>query len=284
MLCFICRFLNKSNKVKVEKVFSWLILVKECYDKTKYSVISVHEPLFQLLFDGDELNVHRSNVILVNSCDFKKYHNRWCVLKLSKSDRSCERVYLFIPSSRIPVNFVAVLNCNVYNIKKLLKIPTHSVLRDLIVSITVCEDFSPPEANKIVIHFFKSNIVLPVGVLTKIFSNFLRNPRFLCQDDLYCLDMHWYYDVNEEGLLFFKVNQVESSNSHDYYNMYKVTDSTSIFDKAVTNDYMPPKEWQLLEPNNLLTVTTLLPLGLENFYCVLLKWFQPFFTHTFEGK
>lgn len=280
----VVAILNRSNKLKLEKVFSWLILVKETFEKLKYKVLHVEESIFELLFEDTDLIANRSCVILVNTNDLKSCHFKWVRIKCYANNAHCEKFCLIFPSSKIAQNAFVLSNFLLCNIKSSLNMSNISLFKGLQMKIEeIPENFHPPEASKVVVSFFNNNIQLPVGALTKIFSSYLKTPRFLCSGDIYSINLEHYFDEDEDGCLYFKVVSIEGFDSKNTTSIYVVTEATSIFDRQTNKYFIPPKEWELTKPKDICSILPLLPLGLEKSYCQILKWFTPFILHNMSG-
>lgn len=280
ILYFIGQLLFTKHGSHVNKVLSWLGCLNKYFEKRKYTVLDVEESIFMLLFNSHELLSQRNNIIFVKDCEFEAYHYKWVVINFYSRKARHKRVFLIVPSVLVPSKTFIVTNVALFNLKSSLDV-SHLYLLEVNFEIEQCLDnLFPPEAKKVVVSFISDNIILPTGALTKIVAKFLKYPRYIFPEDVCCISLRLYMDQNHDGYLYFKVSQIEGDKHTDNLGMYALTEATALYDEPAQNCYYPPKEWELVNFKNITSIITILPLGLEQYYCQILKWFCPFFIHN----
>ncbi|CAH1396055.1 unnamed protein product [Nezara viridula] len=280
ILYFIGQLLYSKHSSHVNKVVSWLNCLNKYFEKRKYGVLDVEESIFMLLFNNHELLSQRNNIIFVNACEFEAYHYKWVVINFYSRKRRHKRIFLIVPSVLVPSKTFVVTNVALFNLKSSLAV-NHLYLLEVYFEIEQCIDnFFPPEAKKVAVSLVNDNLFLPTGMLTKVVANFLKYPRYILPEDICCINLRLYMDEYQYGYLYFKVSQIEADKCTDNFDMYALTEATSLYDEAAQTCYCPPKEWELINYKNIGSIITVLPLGLEQYYCQILKWFCPFFIHN----
>lgn len=283
ILYFIGQLLFTKHGSHVNKVVSWLGSLNKYFEKRKYLILDVEESIFMLLFNSHELLSQRNNIIFVKDCEFEAYHYKWVVINFYSINGRYKRLFLIVPSVLVPSKTFLVTNVALFNLKSLLGV-NHLYLLEVYFEIEGCIDnFFPPEAKKVVVSFLNDNLFLPAGTLTKIVTKFLKYPRYILPEDVCCISLRLYMDEHQDGYLYFKVSQIEGDKHTDNFNMYALTEATSLYDEPAQSCYYPPEEWELINYKNITSIITVLPLGLEQYYCQILKWFCPFFIHNIHG-
>nr|XP_024220058.1 peroxisomal biogenesis factor 6 isoform X2 [Halyomorpha halys] len=280
ILYFIGQLLHTKHGSHVAKVVSWINTLNKYFEKRKYKVLDVEESIFMLLFNNDEVLSQRNNIIFVSGCEFEAYHYKWVVINFCSRKTRHKRIFLIVPSVLVPSKTFIVTNVALFNLKSSLGV-NHLYLLEVYFEIEQCMDnFFPPEAKKVVLRIINDNLLLPAGTLTKIFSKFLKYPRYIVTEDICCISLRLYMDEHQDGYLYFKVSQIGVDKLTNNFDMYALTEATSLYDETAQNCYYPPKEWELINYKSISSIITVLPLGLEQYYCQILKWFCPFFIHN----
>ncbi|XP_014247998.1 peroxisomal biogenesis factor 6 [Cimex lectularius] len=280
---FVVSVLCHYDKAKAAKALACLRSVFKSVLSRRFSVVGVPEALLRLAFP-DSTQLAQSELLFVNE-DFRDRHHKWSAVHFSSGRKSYVRMLKIIPSPLIPKNCSLISNYTLFNVKNHLKPSCYLLSTHQFVEFSFKEthdDYYHREATKLVISFFNDSYQLSQSYINETLENFVHMPKFASKDDVIGIDLSVYGAYHKQGTIYFRVVRVECDGVEVPGEVFAITESTSIYSEKTSQGFLPPVEWELVENENLRSISPILPLGLEDFYNIILRWFTPFFSYHID--
>jgi hypothetical protein len=271
----ILYFKYKENAIFV---FEKLLFIHKVLKRRKHSVIHVPESFIRLLV-GPDTGCFVSNTFLIPDSDLSEgVTDKLFSVHFSRgSHYSTARPIKFIINPNIPKQSICCCDELYFNIKSALGLPPYSPNVCIDMEINKCEtDNTIEPVSKLVISYLFEQNMIDQQILNSLIQNYIAEPRLMCVGDVLKIDLRDYLLDKQDRVVYFKVVELKGKEDEKVLETGMVSQESAVYRVSDIKSFKPSNDFILMNNTNILSIISNLPLGMANYFCTLIKWFQPF--------